>query len=292
VTDLTPEDETLLALARGGFEPTARDRARVGRKVLAQIGAGAAATLASASSAASSAAAGGASMLFVKIAVGAAMMAAVVDGGMIAFGPPSHASRTAHRAPLSVASPAASPASPSEARGTPVPSAPARETPSASPMGTAAPTSGATLKPPGRALPPMVDLQRAPASTSPGATDEAVARLPGLETAATAPLVAGVSASAVASPPPLPDVSAEAERLRAVDEARRVGDGLRALSLLEKYGVDFPRGALAEEYEAERVEVLCGLGRVAEARAAGSRFVRDRPRSPLSAGIRAACGVP
>jgi 2-oxoisovalerate dehydrogenase E1 component len=47
----------------------------------------------------------------------------------------------------------------------------------------------------------------------------------------------------------------------------------------------------AEEREAERVIALCDLGRDAEARAAAQAFLRDRPRSPLSARVRESCGA-
>jgi hypothetical protein len=85
-------------------------------------------------------------------------------------------------------------------------------------------------------------------------------------------------------------VAAEAELLRQADSARKAGDAPRALALIEEHGARFPDGILVQEREAERVVVLCALGRTEEARAAASAFLRVWPRSPLASRVRASCG--
>jgi hypothetical protein len=85
-------------------------------------------------------------------------------------------------------------------------------------------------------------------------------------------------------------VEAEAELLREADVARKAGDAPRALALLDEHSARFPHGVLVQEREAERVVVLCALGRADEARAAASAFLREWPRSPLAGRVRASCG--
>jgi len=80
--------------------------------------------------------------------------------------------------------------------------------------------------------------------------------------------------------------------LRGARAALRGGDARRALALLDEHDSRFAGGALAEECAAERVQVLCALGRVEEARALSSRFVAAHPASPHAAAVRASCGIP
>jgi len=79
------------------------------------------------------------------------------------------------------------------------------------------------------------------------------------------------------------------------DEARLVRDGVRALregqaacalSLLDAHARYYPEGVLAEEREAERALALADLGRIAEARAAATAFLRKHHGSPLGARLR------
>ncbi len=70
---------------------------------------------------------------------------------------------------------------------------------------------------------------------------------------------------------------------RAVLEMARTalgrGDGGGALVSVIRHEREFPRGRLAEEREALRVQALAAAGRAAEARAAGTRFRAGYPRS-------------
>jgi RNA polymerase sigma-70 factor (ECF subfamily) len=85
-------------------------------------------------------------------------------------------------------------------------------------------------------------------------------------------------------------VAAEAELLRQAEVARKAGDAPHALALLDEHRTRFANGVLVPEREAERVVVLCALGRAGEARSAAAAFLRDWPRSPLAGRVRATCG--
>jgi hypothetical protein len=67
------------------------------------------------------------------------------------------------------------------------------------------------------------------------------------------------------------------------------GDLQRALKSLDEHERKFGRGALTEERTAARIQVLCALGRSAEAEAELARLVRMAPRSPHTARARQAC---
>jgi hypothetical protein len=84
----------------------------------------------------------------------------------------------------------------------------------------------------------------------------------------------------------------ETAALRAANEALRGGAPARALTLLDAFARDFPGGVLTEEALATRVSALCSLGRVAEARSLGTRFVKRYPRSPVAARVRGSCAMP
>lgn len=84
----------------------------------------------------------------------------------------------------------------------------------------------------------------------------------------------------------------ETAALRAANEALRGGAAARALTLLDAFARDFPGGVLTEEALATRVAALCSLGRVADARALGTRFVQRYPRSPVAARVRGSCAMP
>jgi hypothetical protein len=83
---------------------------------------------------------------------------------------------------------------------------------------------------------------------------------------------------------------AEAELLRRADESLRAGSAVLALAALDEHAARFPSGALVQEREAERVVVLCALGRTQDARTAAGAFLRSWPRSPLAARVRSSCG--
>jgi hypothetical protein len=93
---------------------------------------------------------------------------------------------------------------------------------------------------------------------------------------------------AVAPSVPAPDpLVAETRRLAEAQQALAAGDPTRALALLDERGAQ--SGQLAEERAAMHAIALCREGRVAEGRAAVSRFLKERPASPYAARVQAAC---
>jgi hypothetical protein len=68
-------------------------------------------------------------------------------------------------------------------------------------------------------------------------------------------------------------------------------DEARALALLDEHASMFPNGWLANEREAERILVLCRMGRQAEAARAGAAFLQGRPKSPLTQRVEMSCAV-
>jgi hypothetical protein len=79
---------------------------------------------------------------------------------------------------------------------------------------------------------------------------------------------------------------------RAVLEVGRRGlrekNGTLALAAIDEHQSRFPTGQLAEERESLRVHVLFALGRVDEAEARKSAFIRLYPRSPLLESVKRA----
>lgn len=81
----------------------------------------------------------------------------------------------------------------------------------------------------------------------------------------------------------------ESELLAAAHRALLAGDASAALARIADYDARFPRGALREERDLERVLALCAAGRGAESRAAARRFVRSFPDSPSVGRAAGAC---
>jgi hypothetical protein len=136
---------------------------------------------------------------------------------------------------------------------------------------------------------------------------DGVGSAPSSSTSAVAANAAAPAAHQVAAPPvpraqsphsmlrrsaPSGTVAEEARILRLAEDALRSGEASRALGLLDEHARTFPDGILVEERLAERVAALCMLGRVAEAREEGRRFLRAFPGSPLAEGVRTSCGFP
>jgi hypothetical protein len=136
-----------------------------------------------------------------------------------------------------------------------------------------------------------------PAAPAPALTDSALpeAVLPPAEPAATEtrhpmpPRWAMPARAPVRVRAATASVEAEMGLIGEAREALRSGEGARALLVLDDHAHRYPAGALGEERDAMRVASLCALGRVAEARAAASQFLRAFPESPHAARVRASC---
>jgi hypothetical protein len=255
MNDLSPEDRELLVAGGRDDVPTEADRARVRNRLAARIGVAAglgAATAGVATNTAAAAATGVSTLAKIVVVLAIGTLGAVGTAIVVTRQTPS--------APPTGPSPTAT-ASLAPARASTAPA-----------LGSAPPVSSEVDErepspPPSFAAPP-------PRASAPSAPR-------------------GIASHAPAEPLPVAahDALAEETRLlRQADAATRGGDGRRALELLDEHARRFPRGVLAEERGAERVLALCAAGRIGEARAAATRFLADRPQSPLAGRVRASCG--
>ena len=114
---------------------------------------------------------------------------------------------------------------------------------------------------------------------------------------AAAPATAETSRKPAASAPsslraPAPAADTLEKEARLLADARRAsqsGAGDRALALLDEHARTFPNGWLASERDAERILVLCRLGRRAEATRAAAAFLDGRPKGPLTRRVELSC---
>jgi hypothetical protein len=93
---------------------------------------------------------------------------------------------------------------------------------------------------------------------------------------------------------PLPagqNLRAEIELLDAARGALAAKASGRALELIGRYEVTFPRGSFLPEATAVRVEALVHLGRTAEARSVAQRFIAEHQGSVLSGRMAALTGL-
>jgi hypothetical protein len=127
---------------------------------------------------------------------------------------------------------------------------------------------------------PVPSSASAPSAAEPIASWPEHARPVAPVTAASAPTSAEPSTVSVVE---------EARLLREANMALQSGDVRVAMDRLDAHARAFPRGALSEEREVERVSVLCAAGQTAAAREAALLFVAAYPASPLAPRIRASC---
>lgn len=83
-----------------------------------------------------------------------------------------------------------------------------------------------------------------------------------------------------------------AAELALLEAAHAARDPAAALLELDRHLARFPRGELADERELLRVETLCRLDRLTDARALAERFLLERPGSALRQRIASACPAP
>jgi len=81
----------------------------------------------------------------------------------------------------------------------------------------------------------------------------------------------------------------EARLLADARHALKNGDGAGALALLDEHARAFPRGWLANERAAERVVVLCSLGRRADAVREATAFLEGRTKGALTRRVEMSC---
>jgi hypothetical protein len=287
MSDLTPEDQDLLARARGAHQPTDADRARVRAAVVASLCVGTGLTVTTAAApAAASAMVGG---VVVKILVGCAVAAGLGLGASAAFHA-AHAQREVVVAAAAPIAPGPSEAMPAATLARPWPLEPTAPAPSAI---SALPPAVVSVPTPVR-MPraPSIPLATAPpretsapwtASTSAPLNDSPTAEV------AAAPATAAIDAFGPALTTSAPTVEAEMGLVRSGVDALHEGDPSRALALFDEHARLYANGVLAEERAGERVIALCDLGRAADARAAATEFLGAHAHAPLAARVRASC---
>ena len=94
----------------------------------------------------------------------------------------------------------------------------------------------------------------------------------------------------VASSRPADSLAEEVAILSQASAALHAGQPAAALRALDEHRRKFPRGALGQERASARIQALCALGRVKEARPELERLARTSPNSPHVARARKACG--
>jgi hypothetical protein len=284
MSDLSSRAQALVNVARASDAPLGRDKARIKRRVLAQV---AAASLASAgataspgaaaasnASAASTGAAGSASTLAGGNA--AAPVAAAGSGGTAAA-----AAAGALGAKVALAGIAGSVLIAGSVAG-----------------GWIATRTGPDLRHALRATPGAIvspsDEKRpavtAPLSATPGASTSATPRATD-DVVANRELLAHEAGILNGKPRRHSPATLEQELplLQGAQEALREGDVPRALGLLDAHARRFPDGVLAPERRAVHAMAACRGGSWTAGRAEAEAFVRDAPRSPLAPRVRAAC---
>lgn len=90
--------------------------------------------------------------------------------------------------------------------------------------------------------------------------------------------------------PAVDPLDEEVAWLRAARSSLHEGRPLEALQELDQSAIRFSGGVLAEDRNAERIFVLCALGRVDEARMHAERFLAQHPRSSYAPSVRSSCG--
>ncbi|HEY1536127.1 MAG TPA: hypothetical protein VGF76_19035 [Polyangiaceae bacterium] len=266
MSDLSPETNQLLELARDAGTLSATRRTQIKASLLTQIAAGGLAMQVGASSVGLGKAAwfsGPISKL-----VSAVALVSVAGAGVYA----GVRAKASQAPPTQVASPAS-------------PHAPLARVSHASPSTTSEPApelaapEPAAPEAPEPAAPELAVSAAVPSPVANGKAAGASAR-PATTNAPAAPT------SATANPDTLAD---ETRLLRDADQALRAGNARRALSLLDEHAASYPHGALAPERNAERMVARCQLGEVDTNHA--QAYLAAHPSSAFTARIRDACAA-
>lgn len=293
-------DRSLLDAARAGLEPSAAQRKKLRRAVMAAIGTSAVTTGTAAGAQAAASATGAATAagtatggvataaglgLGAKIVIGTIALASVV--GVVAVGRRS----TSHD------DPAPSAATTSIADAPPIAAAPERQE---SPLAAATPEPSAEVEAidaPAPELEPAPELAAAPrpalATTRPGPS--VLGRAPSTRPMpAPSPAPTFVAASESDTVPATPataeedPVRVETRLLARARAAIARHDGAAALAILDEHARLFPDGQLREERLANRVSALCALGERERAHAEATSFLAAHPGSVQVGAVRAA----
>ena len=239
--------------------------------------------------------AGGAAATGLGAALVTKVAVAVVAVGLVAGGTTVAVRQSSPRAPVTVvASGPGQPGAPGGAAFTAGPRAARAVEPGAAQPGL--PAINPQPLPPGSVevaeMTPVVEPAPAAVPVPGGPVAAGAGPLPGVRPAPGAARPASpVQAAATPAADGPSALDAEIALVRDARAALRAGDPSRALSLLDDHDWRFPGGALSEDCAAERIYVLCALGRTDEARARAARFIASHSASPHASAVRASCGM-
>jgi hypothetical protein len=300
MSKLSPEARSLFDAAKGGDGPTADDRTRVRAKLAARLGAGVLVGGAIGSTVAGGTAAAGAKVAGVGALALKLLATVAVVGGL--GGGAYAVTRTPAAPPASLESAALSTrgaettdrvlqdiavanAEPDADADTDTDADVRTDTGAGADARTGAAAAAATATATGGApasRPRSASVLPAPNSSTSTSTSS-VSSAP-----TAAPPTAAIGAPASVAPPRSP-LEEETALLGEAQAALRQGRTDVALRALDQHGQKFGAGALRDERIGTRILVLCSTGRIDEARAEAARFLRESPRSPMAARVRASC---
>jgi hypothetical protein len=267
MSDLSPDTNQLLELARGAETLSDARRSQIKASLLTQIAAGGLAMQVGASSVGL----GKAAWLSGPIGKLVSAVALVsVAGAGVYVGVRAKASQP--RPQLVASASLREPFTPQARAANPTTSEPASE------------PAAAELAAPGLAAPGLAAAEPAAnaAVPSPMANGKAVGAAARVATANAPAATTSVTANA--------DTLAEETRLlRDADQALRAGNAERALTLLDEHATSYPHGALAPERNAERMVARCQLGQIDASSA--QAYLAAHPNSAFTARIRDACAA-
>ncbi len=142
---------------------------------------------------------------------------------------------------------------------------------------------------PPASAPAAVDRESAQAIPSVAVDALPTANAPERSATAAKRITASSSVTERAPAPADDTLEREARLLASARRALQDNDGERALALLDEHAKTFPNGWLASDRAAERVVVLCTLGRRDDARREAAAFLAGRPKSPLTRRVEMSC---
>lgn len=289
---LAPDAAAFLDSVRDLDEPTAADRHRVRRRVLATVAAAGAASAAGGTATAAAATAGGASTasiaggaLSVKIWIGVAvgLVGAGVAGGVATLADEPAAEVAAR----SDSAPGARPSASGDRRAAETSDRPPEWEEGARPLAPESADRPLATAPALGVSPSASELESetAPRERPPNEPRQGVPQAaPGASAEREAPTPPEDS-----QPPSAETLAEELDLIRRAHAASNGGDPLEALRILGLHGQRFPNGSLAIEREGARATALCQAGREEEGRRAAERFLTAHPSSPLRARVSRAC---
>lgn len=160
--------------------------------------------------------------------------------------------------------------------------------------GAASARNGAkAASPSGPAEPPLPAFPDAIASSATRSGASTEARATALPTRPRAPALERsddrATDSREAAPPASSRLARELEWIRVMTEAIEAGEADLALAAIAKHQTAYPEGDLADAREVGRIQALCQLGHVREARRHARRFAKAYPQSALRPTIGKEC---